>query len=748
MQTQKKYASVLLDAALDKTLDYEIPPHFLENACIGTRVTVPLRGGSSPGYIMEIKDHSPFPNAKPITHLLSEGQPLPADLFQLAQWIATYYGTPLRQVLRIMVPAGIRSDKKQKQQYFVMRTKTREELQELCISIRNKYPAQAQVLDVMLQVTKGILLTELLEKTGGTRSPVDSLVKKGCLEIDIVRIDRSPLVNEEYFPSKAKRLNGEQAIALEKIQASLKNCKYETHLLHGITGSGKTEIYLQAIEQAQQLQKGTIMLVPEISLTIQTIERFRSRFEGHIAILHHRLSEGERLDEWNKIRRSEASIVIGARSAIFSPVQNLGLIIIDEEHEGSYKQSDEMPCYNARDVAVMRAKMANVSVILGSATPSLESYYNAQQGKYTLSVLKGRADTAVLPKVTIVDMKQEFERAKNFVNFSELLLDKIKKRIAIGEQTILFLNRRGYHTALMCQQCSCGIRCQHCEIALTYHQAENRLSCHLCGYHLSPPPKSCPGCKALDTMKFKGVGTEQIEKALHAVFPEVRTLRIDADTTRHKGSHRKLLQAFGTGKADVLIGTQMIAKGLHFSEVTLVGVLNSDASLNIPDFRASETVFQLITQVAGRAGRGLTAGEVIIQSSMPENSTICLAAQQDYENFFKEEIAVREMFAYPPFKQLVKIAFSGEDAKQTEATSELLRKLVGALLPNAFELYPTVPSGYAKVKNRYRFQFLIKGTNTAAIVRSINQVKSNKGNFNLPQGVRMRVDVNPFSTFF
>ena len=742
-----KYAAVLLDVSLDKTLDYEIPSQLLDKACIGARVEVPIRGNSCPGYILEIKDTSAFNNAKPITKILSDGELLPPDLFELAQWIAKYYCTPLRQVLRMMVPASVRSDKKQKQQYFVMRTKTRDELQELCISIRNKHPAQAAVLDVMLQVTKGILLTELLEQTGGTRSPVDSLVKKGFLEIDIVRIDRSPLINEEYFPTKPKKLNSEQAAALEKIQESITSSCYKTHLLHGITGSGKTEIYLQAIEEAQKLGKGTLMLVPEIALTIQTIERFRSRFEGHIAILHHRLSDGERFDEWNRIRRGEASIVIGARSAIFSPVHRLGLIIIDEEHEGSYKQSDEMPCYNARDVAVMRAKMAQASVILGSATPSLESYYNAQQGKYTLSVLKGRADIAVLPKVTIVDMKQEFERAKGFVNFSELLLDGIKKRLAIGEQTILFLNRRGYHTNLMCQQCSSGIRCQHCEIALTYHLSENRLACHLCGYHVSPPPKICPSCKGENTMKFKGVGTEQVERALHAILPDVRTLRIDADTTRHKGSHRKLLQEFGTGKADVLIGTQMIAKGLHFSEVTLVGVLNSDASLNIPDFRASETVFQLITQVAGRAGRGTTAGEVIIQSSMPENSTIRLAAEQNYEGFFKEEIAAREMFGYPPFKQLVKVAFSGEDEKMTEATSNIIRKQVGALLPKTFEIYPTVPAGYAKVKNRYRFQFLIKGPNTTAVVRAIDQVKQNKV-WKLPKNMRMRIDVNPLSTFF
>lgn len=741
-----KYASVILDVSLDKALEYGIPPELESKIKRGVRVEVPVRGFLRSGYILAVKDKPDFPRVQPIASASETA--IPEDLFDLALWIAKYYCTSLNQVLQTIIPATIRGDTKPKEQLYVMRAKPREQLQELCEQIRNTNSAQASVLDVMLKVTKGILLSELLEQTKGSRSPVETLTKKGYLTVDIVRVDRSPLINEQYFQTKHKTLNSDQSQALQKIVSSLEETRFETHLLYGVTGSGKTEVYLQAIDKALQLGKGTIMLVPEIALTTQTIERFRSRFEGHIAILHHRLSNGERCDEWHKIRRGDAAIVIGARSAIFSPVKNLGLIIVDEEHETSYKQSDDMPCYHARDVAVMRGKMSNSTVILGSATPSLESYYNAQQGKYTLSLLNNRADAASMPKVTIVDMKIEFERSKGFTNFSELLLDGIKKRHACGEQSILFLNRRGYHTTLFCKECSNPVRCAHCDVALTFHKGENALACHLCGFTLSPPPSNCPSCRHPNPMKFRGVGTEQIEKALHAIFPDIRTLRMDADTTRHKGSHQRLFRAFGTGKADVLIGTQMIAKGLHFPSVTLVGVLNSDNSLNIPDFRASETVFQLITQVAGRSGRGTIPGEVIVQTCMPDNSTIQLAAQQNYEKFYAEEIETRKMFNYPPHTQMVKITFSGPDASMTSQTAERVRQgLIYHLGDEAYEVNAVIPAGYAKVKDKFRYQFLIRGPAILPINRALGALQQQQG-FKLPKDIKMRVDINPTSTYF
>lgn len=739
------YASVILDIAIDKTLDYGLTAEQLVQARRGSRVAVPVKGRLQNGYIFEIKDQSSFAPVKGVGKLLSDEELIRADLFDLALWMAKYYCAPLRQVLKMMLPASVRGNGKHKQQLFVMRAKTRDELKEYCEKIRNKASSQAEVLDLMLTVKKGILLTELLEATKGSRAPVDTLAKKGYLLLETMKIDRSPLVGEEYFQTKPKTLNPEQTEALAKITNSLDATRFETHLLYGITGSGKTEVYLQAIDRALALGKGAIMLVPEISLTQQTVERFRSRFEGQIALLHHRLSQGERFDEWNRIRHGEARIVIGARSAVFSPVDNLGLIIVDEEHESSYKATEEAPCYHARDIAVMRGKMTGSSVILGSATPSLESYYNAQMGKYKLSTLTQRAESTQLPQVAIIDMRREFDKAKGVTSFSDALLSAIKKRMATGEQSILFLNRRGYHTMLWCPQCSQTAKCRHCDVSLTFHLSDNSLACHLCQYTLSPPPHQCPSCHANNPLKFRGVGTEQVEKALHAILPGIRTLRLDADTTRHKGSQQKLLRDFGSGKADVLIGTQMIAKGLHFPEVTLVGILNSDSGLNIPDFRASETTFQLITQVSGRAGRGATPGEVILQTSMPDNVTIQLAAAQNYTKFYDNEIALRKLFSYPPFSHIAKIAFSGPEEKATHQHAEAFRRRLQILLSKDFELLPVVPAGHSKVKDRFRYQFLVKGPAIPPLSRAIDATRVQ---LPLPSHTHLLIDINPLSTFF
>jgi primosomal protein N' (replication factor Y) len=745
MESFAAYASIVLDIAVDKVLDYGITSEQRPLIQMGSRVEVPVRGHLRTGYVLEIKEQSSFKSVKSIAKILSDSSLISADLFQLALWISRYYCTPLRDIFRILLPPGIRKGMAHKEQLFVMRGKTREELRELCVTFRTKKPAQATILEALLPVKKGILLSELLEVTKGSRSTVNALAKQGLLILDIIRIDRSPLLNEEYFTTKPKQLNQDQADALSKIEQSLNNQIFETHLLYGITGSGKTEVYLQAITHALKADKSTIMLVPEISLTTQTIERFRSRFKEKIAILHHRLSQGERHDEWHHIRSGKAKIVVGARSAIFSPVVNLGLIIVDEEHEQSYKQNDLCPCYQARDVAVMRGKLTNSTVVLGSATPSLESYFNAQRGKYTLSVLHQRADIASLPKVTVIDMRKEFEKAKRLTNFSEALLNGIEKRQQQGEQTILFLNRRGYHTVLLCQDCQQSVKCAHCDVPMTFHLGDNCLSCHLCSYQLTPPPTECPACHGKRPLKFRGVGTEQIERALHAIFPSIRTLRIDADTTRHKGSHQKLLRDFGTGKADVLIGTQMIAKGLHFPEVTLVGVLNSDAGLNIPDFRASEITFQLITQVAGRSGRGVMPGEVIIQTSLPDNATIQYAARQDYVGFYQEEIAVRELFRYPPFTHMAKLLFSGSNSQQTQEVAEHMRQLLIQQLPVQFEFNPVVPCGYTKVKDRYRYQFLIRGPTMYILNGALHAIQKA---YSLPRQVKLFIDVNPSSTFF
>ncbi len=738
------YASVIVDQAVGKSLDYGIPSEMAALIRKGIRVEVPVRGRPCGGYVFEVKDNCEFSSVKPISKVLSDSELITKDSFELALWISRYYLAPLNQVLKSMMPASIRKKIQPKEQLYVMRKMTREELRVITIDIRNSHPAQAAVLDVMLQVNKGILLTELLEATEGSRSPVDTLVKKGCLVVDTVRIDRSPLINEDYFKTNPKILNEEQESALKKIVDSMEGNRFETHLLHGVTGSGKTEVYLQAIDKALSMGKSAIMLVPEISLTAQTIHRFRSRFESRIAILHHRLSDGERYDTWYAIRNGEAKIVIGARSAIFCPIQNLGLIIVDEEHESSYKQTDEGPCYHARDVAVMRGKLTQSAVILGSATPSLESFFNAKNGKYILSTLNLRAENASQPNISVVDMKKEFDKAKGFTTFSEVLLDGIKKRHAVGEQTILFLNRRGYHTTLFCQACQEAIKCQHCDVSLTFHKNDDALACHLCGYTIKPPPSKCPKCRSEKTMKYKGIGTELVEKSLLAIFPDIRTIRLDGDTTRHKGSHQKLLRDFGTGKADVMIGTQMIAKGLHFPEVTLVGVLNSDSGLNIPDYRSSETTFQLINQVSGRAGRGVLPGEVVIQTCMPDNSTILHAAKNDYYGFYNEEIAVREMFHYPPYQSMVKILFTGKHQLNVRETALKYRQQLIPHFSNEYQLHPVLAAAHSKIKDQYRFQFIIRGPSITTITRVL--AKINESHIR-SSSVKMLIDVNPLSTY-
>lgn len=734
-----RIAEVLIDLKLEKTLDYLIPSDL--SLKVGSRVIVPVRGKSQAGFVVKLKEESDFSELKAIEKSVGDQEMITPQLFTLALWMAKYYATPLRQVLQAIVPASIRHNKQSKKQYFVTRLKTKEELKEACEKLRLKGSPQALVLDVILIATKGMFLSELIQKAGVTRSPIQTLVKQGMLKLELVRGDPSFLTNEEYFKTKPKQLKPEQKEALQRVVEDLDQKRFNTHLLWGITGSGKTEIYLQAIEHALKQGRGSIMLVPEIALTEQTIERFKARFEGHIACLHCRLSDGERYEEWQKIREGKTQIVIGARSSVFAPVQNLSLLIVDEEHEATYKQTDDAPRYHAREIAIMRASQEKGVVILGSATPSLESYHNAVAGKYSLSTLTLRPDKQHLPVVTLVDMKREKERSSIF---SELLIAKLKEKLKNGEQSILFLNRRGYFTCQKCLHCGEAVKCRHCDVTLTFHKHEKGLFCHLCGFN-TPPMGICPACKAQEPLKFKGFGTELVESSLKALLPEARVLRMDADTTRHKGSHQRLFKAFGTGKADILIGTQMIAKGLHFPQVTLVGVLSCDSSLNIPDFRASETTFQLLTQVAGRAGRGGVPGEVILQTFTPENRTLELAKNQDFKTFFEEESEMRKLFQFPPFSQLVKIQTASTDQRLAYETLEKIRTALRPHLPPDYEILPTTPAGHAKVKDQFRFHALIKGPSVFPITRAFTEIEKQ-----LPasKNLKIAIDVNPTSTFF
>ncbi len=738
--TFSAFAEVVFDNGLEKKLDYGIPEELLSEAVKGAQVEVSVRGHKRIGYIYSVKSNSPISCPSPLLKIISEQALIPEDLFELALWMSEYYATPLSHVLKVLLPSPVRSHMSHKSQYFVSLLKPKQLIRSWCEKMRSSSNPQVDVLDALLQQKEGMLLSELLEKAKVSRSPIDTLAKKGLVRVEEILLDRSPLKGEQYFKTKPKTLNEEQQQALDSITSSLEREIFEVHLIHGITGSGKTEIYLQAIEKAFSMGKGAILLIPEISLTPQTIQKFKSRFEEEAAILHYRLSKGERLDSWHNIRKGKAKIVIGARSAIFSPVVNLGLIIIDEEHDSAYKQSEEAPCYHARDVAVIRGKMTHSTVVLGSATPSLESIHNAQKKKYRLHLLSQRTAQAQLPKITIVDMKAERSSSDSHL-FSPLLLEGIKTRYERGEQSILFLNRRGYHTLQMCTSCGAIFKCPGCELPLAFHLSEHSLCCHLCGYS-TPPLKSCPQCKSEHTIKYRGVGTEQVQKVLKALLPEVRTLRIDKDTTRHKGSHEKLFRDFGTGKSDVLIGTQMIAKGLHFPQVTLVAILNTDGALHIPDFRASESVFQLIVQVAGRAGRGELPGEVILQTRMQDNPTIQFAATSNCTAFYESESTTRQLFGFPPFSRLVKFSFTGEEEEETRRAGLQFRAKLAALLPASFYLHPLIASGHPKINHAYRFQFLVRGAGVTPVCKAAISLRETQ------KKVRLLIDVDPLSTFF
>ncbi|MEN9343391.1 MAG: primosomal protein [Chlamydiota bacterium] len=729
-------ASVLLDDALDRPLDYKIPESW--TLLPGMRVKVPVRNSVREGTVIALKDSSAFDKLSFLQEVLLEHQSIPQDLMALGKWVSHYYCTPLQKALSTLLPPSVKGENQAKLQKFITLLKSANQTAQECAILRKRSPKQAAILDALLASPSGLFLSALKEIPSFSKSALDTLAKQGLIEIKEQPF--ALLQDVEYIPTFPKQLNIEQSAALDAIKQDLASLEFHVRLIHGITGSGKTEVYLQAIDAVTRQGGGVIFLVPEIALTSQMIEKLKGRFCLPIAILHSQLSDKERFSAWHGMREGKIKIAIGARSAIFSPIQNLKLIIVDEEHEGSYK-SDQTPHYHARDVAIMRGKITKSTVLLGSATPSIETYYNATTGKYKLSTLSSRADQASLPSVKIIDMKEEMAKQKRFTLFSDALIAAIKEKVSLGEQVILFLNRRGYHTAQLCKNCGETSECPHCDVNLTFHHHDNRLTCHLCGYCLSPPPKTCPKCHKEDTFQFKGAGTELVERSLHALLPHVKTLRLDADTTKHKGSHEQLFRKFRSGKADVLIGTQMIAKGLHFPQVTLVAVLNADSGLQIPDFRGSETTFQLLTQVAGRAGRGMLKGEVILQTHLPDHPLIQLTPSQNYQDFFTQEIASRELFHYPPFTHLIKISFRGKDASATEARAEAIRQHLLKQLPPSVELLAVVASGHAKVKDLFRFQFLIKTPKISPLLPLLHELKKEK------HPIQMIIDVDPLSTF-
>lgn len=732
------FAEVILDIEVPKVLDYQIPELMIEKIEVGMQVEVPIRNRFCLGFIFKIKPKASFPKVKYLHKILSDKPLISEHLFTLANWIQSYYFCSLNQSLRCIIPSQIRKNLKASYRKFISLAFSPHEIDGR-IQLLKRAPKQALLLKEISKYPTGILLKDLLERSSASSSTLNSLIKRGWVSSKEIEYSRKTLLNAEFLKSPKKKLLSEQSDAVNSINKSLDSKTFQAHLLFGITGSGKTEVYLQAIEHALSQGKQVIVLIPEISLTEQTIDRFRRRFDETLAVFHHRLAEGEKRDEWHRMSTGKVQIVIGARSAIFAPLPNLGLIIVDEEHEGSYK-SERAPTYNARDVALMRAKIHKCPVVLGSATPSIESFYNVTNKGYILNCLKHRATNQSLPEVQCVDMKGEWEK-RRFL-FSDPLQRALEDRFQKGEQSILFLNRRGFHTSLICQKCGNTLSCPHCSISLTYHKKTEKLSCHLCQHSISPPPKQCPECHS-QTVEYKGLGTERVEETLRKRFPSMRILRVDADTTTHKGQLESHLQKFRTQKADVMIGTQMIAKGLDFPMVTLVGILNADGPLNIPDFRSSERAFQLITQVAGRSGRAKIPGKVIVQTFLPEHPTIQHAAKQDYPSFYLDEIEVRKSFYYPPFSKMVKLSFHSSKEPLAEKDASIAYLMLKEQLPKEYFIHPPHPSGYQKVKGIFRFQILLRGKSILYLTSILRLILPK-----LSSRVRKSIDIDPLSTFF
>ena len=712
-------ASVLIDGPSELVFDYAIPDHL--EVLPGCRVRIPLRNRDATGTVLRIEEapQSEF-DLRFLTGLVDTEPLITPALLKLAEWITSYYGTPLEQVIRSIIPASIRGEKtsaKIRKAAILANPPTESELAKLA----KRAKRQHQIINLLSIADNPVPITEL----GGASisSSIKTLAEKGWVKVINLEVRRDPDANETFLPTDPLTLNDEQHEVFETISKSLHSEKPKPILLHGITGSGKTEVYLQATRTALDLGKNVIILVPEISLAPQTVQRFKARFHDltdQIAVLHSHLSQGERFDEWHRIRAGKARIVIGARSAIFAPVKDPGLIIVDEEHEPAYKQENP-PKYHARDLAVVRCNLEKCTVVLGSATPSLETFQNTQLKKYQMVKMTERADGASLPLTRVVDMRIEAKKHKGRdAIISDILRSSVEKRIEANEQVIIFLNRRGFARSLQCPPCGHVIECNHCAIPLTYHRGDERLVCHICGFQ-SIVPRLCPNCQD-PAIRFQGYGTEKAEIILRKVFPSAKIARLDTDTTRRKNTLRNTLRDFRAKKINILLGTQMIAKGLDFPNVTLVGVLNADLSLYAPDFRAGERTFQLLTQVAGRAGRGKMTGEVIIQTSTPHNPSIQFARHHDFNGFVAQELNVRQQFQYPPFTHLALLLARSSHERRAEFTLQTLHRKLAKDLPDHVILGDPIPSPLTKSHSQFRFQLLMRGPNARILSYHLNKI--------------------------
>ena len=736
---QTPFVSVALPIGVDQMFTYRLPDDLKGKVWPGQRVQVPFGRGNrwAVGWIVRGLETTDIKDLKAVAKTLDDEPLLTEDLLDLAFWMARYYVAPLGQVFEAILPAAVKRKVGFKTIQLVVRTEKPESEVDRILS------KQRRVLDRLAQAEGTPLAPrELARNAGCTVAVIKSLEKKGlvCIETRQVSEFARDLFLELEEP-KAIHLTTEQALALQRVKAKVAADEFGVIVLQGVTGSGKTEVYLRAIEDVVDRGQQAIVLVPEIALTPQTIRRFRERFT-QVAVLHSDLTDVERHRQWRDIREGRADVVVGARSAVFAPVSRLGLIVIDEEHENSFKQ-DTSPRYHARDVAIMRANLVGVPVVLGSATPSLESYRNVRTlDHYQEARLTQRIGGRPMPPVTIIDMRQEMAERKGHHALSRTLEKAIAEAWRKQDQTILFLNRRGFSTHLFCVKCGHVARCPDCDVGMTYHAKPGILQCHYCG-RKAPPPETCPACGA-ETVNYWGTGTQRVEDEVQRKFPDIRLGRMDADSMRLRGEHARLLGAFRDGEIDILLGTQMVAKGLDFPNVTVVGVINADVALSLPDFRANERTFQLITQVAGRTGRGPKGGEVFVQTFQPDHLTIRLAAKHDYEGFVPDELGSRQRLGYPPFGRLARIVVRSQ---QRQKAHEAIQAVAGRLIEPARIAGITVlgpqPCPISRISRFWRYHLLLKAPSARALLHFFDGIRAD---LSPPGNIQMAIDVDPQST--
>lgn len=798
-------ASVIVDVPAkqtDRAFDYKIPGHLEGVIQPGMRVIVPFGPRKIQGFVTGLKTESEFNQLKSIVEPMDLNPVLNRELLTLGDWLTEKTLCYKISAYQAMLPAALKAKyekklvlaegadrkllpervgtifeaadaitwedavkggdlpllqkeaskgnieivyqvkervkKKKVKQVFL--AADRNELAEYIQNLPGNATKQKEVLEYFQNGGGPVEQRELFSLLGITSSTIKGLLQKGMLGQKEVEIYRNPFGDREFERTEPLTLTEEQRKTIIPILDSIEDKRHETFLLYGVTGSGKTEVYLQSIQRVLQDGKEAIVLVPEISLTPQMVKRFKGRFGDQVAVLHSGLSAGEKYDEWRKIQRKEVKVVVGARSAIFAPFEKLGIIIIDEEHETSYKQ-EENPRYHARDVAIERAGKHKCPVVLGSATPSLESFARAKKGVYQLLTLSKRMNNQALPSVEIIDMREEL-REGNRSMFSRLLLEKIKDRLEKNEQTVLFLNKRGHSSFVMCRDCGYVINCPNCEISLTYHRFNQQMKCHYCGHEASVP-NTCPECES-EHIRYFGTGTQKVEEELAKVLPEAKVIRMDVDTTSRKGSHEKLLDQFQDGHADILLGTQMIAKGLDFPNITLVGVLSADTMLHLPDFRSSEKTFQLLTQVSGRAGRHELEGEVIIQTYTPEHYSIELAGEQNYDKFYEREMMVRKIHRYPPFYYISLVTVSHEELMKAVSVTEKITQYIQSRLSAESIVLGPVASPIPRINNRYRYQCLIKYKREPELGRTLKKILDNYQQEMATGGLAISMDLNPY----